>query len=267
MRMDDHQETNLAHWNALVSIHAASAFYDVAGFKAGKLSLRPLEIEELGDVSGKSLLHLQCHFGLDTLSWARLGASVTGVDFSGEAIALAEALGRELDIPARFICSNIYDLPRHLDEEFDIIFTCYGVLAWLGDLQARARLLKGYLQPDGTFYIVEQHPFLEMLDYDPAMSRMEVRNSYFPSDGPGRYETVGSYAEPDAPVCLPTYQWVHSLAEVVSALTAAGLRLPFLHEFPYVSYCALPNMEQGADGWWRLPDSAFPLTFSLKATK
>ena len=137
--MHDYMNTNQQRWDELVSIHAESEFYDLASLRADKTSLHSLELEELGDVAGKSLLHLQCHFGMDTLSWARLGAQVMGADFSQSAIQFAQALSRELEIEARFVCSNVYDLPQALSEQFDIVFTSYGVLCWL-----RAVLAAGY---------------------------------------------------------------------------------------------------------------------------
>jgi 2-polyprenyl-3-methyl-5-hydroxy-6-metoxy-1,4-benzoquinol methylase len=143
--MDDPKQINLKHWNALVPIHAESAFYNTEGFKAGKLSLLPIELDELGDVRGKSLMHLQCHFGLDTLSWARLGAQVTGVDFAERGIQLARKLSHETGIPARFICSDLYDLRSELNEQFDIIYTSYGVyylyILWCTGLASRSTAL------------------------------------------------------------------------------------------------------------------------------
>src|SRR5438067_4791107 len=136
--MDDHTSANRANWDAWAAINAASANYDVAGFKAGKLSLNRIEREELGDVAGKSLLHLQCHFGIDTLSWARLGARVTGADFSSRAVELATSLAADLGLDARFVCSNVYDLPEVLDGAFDVVYTSRGVLGWLPDLYAWA---------------------------------------------------------------------------------------------------------------------------------
>ena len=126
--MDEYLKKNRELWNEITPIHARSAFYDVEGFKKGRSTLDSIELEELGDVSGKSLLHLQCHFGLDTLSWARRGAKVTGVDFSDEAITQARSLSEETSIKANFICSNIYDLPDVIEDQFDIIFTSYGIL-------------------------------------------------------------------------------------------------------------------------------------------
>ncbi|MCG2767215.1 MAG: class I SAM-dependent methyltransferase, partial [Anaerolineae bacterium] len=162
--MTNYLETNRELWNGWAKLHIESAYYDVEGFKAGGESLHPLEIEEVGDVSGKTLLHLQCHFGQNTLSWARRGARVTGVDFSDDAIALACSLSRELDIEAEFIRSDIYDLPEVLDRQFDIVFTSYGVLCWLPDLTRWAEIVARYLSPGGTFYIAEFHPLLTMFD-------------------------------------------------------------------------------------------------------
>lgn len=140
------------------------SFYNVDEFKKGKITLKDIELAELGDVKNKSLLHLQCHFGLDTLSWARLGAEVTGVDFSEEAIEYAKRLSQELDIPARFICSNIYDTIELITDKFDIVFTSYGVLCWLPDLVEWAEIISHFLRCGGIFYIVEFHPVNNIFD-------------------------------------------------------------------------------------------------------
>ena len=150
---------NRQNWNERTPVHAASDFYDVAGFKAGRITLTDIERGEVGDVSGKTLLHLQCHFGLDTMSWARLGATATGVDFSEAAIDLARSLNDELRLNTRFIRSDVYGLPDVLDEEFDVVFTSYGVLVWLPDLDRWARTIRRMLRSGGTFYLVEFHPF------------------------------------------------------------------------------------------------------------
>ena len=136
---DRYMEANRLSWDARTPTHFKSRFYDVDGFRAGESSLNSLEIDEMGDVEGKRLLHLQCHFGMDTMSWARLGAKVTGVDFSAEAISRAKALSAELGIDAEFVVSNIYDLPDTLDGRFDVVFTSYGVLTWLPDLEPWAK--------------------------------------------------------------------------------------------------------------------------------
>src|SRR5436853_4157193 len=145
------RRANRDRWNELAPLHARSAFYDVAGFKAGKTSLRPLELAEVGDVAGKALLHLQCHFGMDTLSWARLGAQVTGIDFSDKAIAIAQNLSQELNLDTTFICTELYNLPDVLDAAgaFDIIYTSYGAVGWLPDLQPWGSIIAHYLKPGG----------------------------------------------------------------------------------------------------------------------
>ena len=264
--MDRRLEANRANWNERTPVHATSDFYDVAGFKAGRNTLKAIEREEVGDVSGKSLLHLQCHFGLDTMSWARLGALATGVDFSNTAIDLARALNEESGTDARFIHANVYDLPGVLAEEFDIVFTSYGVLVWLPDLDRWAEVIRRSLKPGGTFYMVEFHPVLTTLE--PTASG-EARpfysyfreELYFPGDAP-------SYAGGET-IASPNYEWQHSLGEIVTALAGAGLKIEFLHEFPFCYYQALPSMAQGEDGWWRFPENndSIPQMFSMRASK
>jgi SAM-dependent methyltransferase len=263
-------ETNRARWNELTGIHARSAFYDVAGFKAGKCTLRPLEVAELGDVTGKSLLHLQCHFGLDTLSWARRGAQVTGIDFAQEAVALATSLARELELPARFVCSDLYESPKVVTERFDVVFTSYGAICWLPDLTRWARIIAHFLKPGGTFYMAEIHPFAFVFDDRKEATELRVAYSYFHEKEPLAWQSAGTYADRNADVKnTMSYVWNHPVGDVLNALVGAGLRLEFMHEFPYCVCGLMPFMEQGADGWWRLKDDdgKVPLLFSLKATK
>ena len=170
-------EANKDGWNKRTGVHKNSSFYDVSSFKAGKSSLTPIELEEVGNVKGKSLLHLQCHFGMDTLSWAREGAQVTGIDISNEAIDYAKELSKELNIPAQFICCNIYDLATHLKKKFDIVFTSYGVIGWLPDLDKWASIINHFLKPGGTFYIIEFHPVVWMMDEDFKYIKYAYHNS------------------------------------------------------------------------------------------
>jgi len=261
---------NRDRWDELVAIHARSAFYDVAGFKAGKTSLRPIELDELGDVAGKSLLHLQCHFGLDSLSWARRGARVTGVDYSENAIALARSLNEELHLGAEFLCSNVYNLPEKLDGRFDIVFTSYGAICWLPDLKRWGQLVAHYLKPGGTFYMVEIHPTGLLLDDGKDVRELRIGYSYFPTPEPIRSESEGTYADRSAAVQHKTsFEWTYTLADVLNALIGAGLRLEFVHEFPYCVCPLLPGMTQREDGWWHLRGQthSLPFLFSVKATK
>jgi ubiquinone/menaquinone biosynthesis C-methylase UbiE len=263
-RLRQYFETNKKVWNRYVSIHEKSKAYNIDAFKKGKSSLHFVEKEELGDVSGKSLLHLQCHFGMDTLSWARSGAKVTGIDFSEEGITLAKSLAQELSIDARFIHSNIYDLRKVLDDKFDLVFTSYGVLAWLPDLKEWGRVIHHFLKENAVFYMVEFHPVLGMFD-----DEGNPKDPYFHSEEPMRFESSGTYAEPDADFSHVTYEWFHSMSDIVSALIEAGLHIESLHEFPFSISGDRPFLEKGEDGSWRHKnkDIKMPLMFSIKAKK
>ena len=263
--MDGAADVNRRVWDERAALHERSAFYGLEAFRAGGSTLRPVEVEELGDVAGRSLLHLQCHFGLDTLSWARRGARVTGVDFAERAVALARRVARECGLEARFVCAAVEDLPGALDGTFDVVFTSYGVLCWLADLRRWGEVVAHFLRPGGTFYMVETHPVVDVFD-----DGVHVAHPYFHSSEPTPCPTRGSYADRAAELSEPvSYQWAHGLGEVLDALLGAGLRLDFLHEFPFCPYQKLACLEQGPDGWWRLPGQggSVPLLFSLKARK
>ena len=265
---------NRALWDELTAIHERSAFYDVDGFLAGASSLGAIELEELGgEVAGKRLLHLQCHFGLDTLSWARLGAVVTGVDFSGRAVALARRLAAESGLGATFIESDVYVLPDVLHERFDVVFTSWGVLCWLPDLTRWARLIAGALQSGGVFYLLDFHPFLFALD-DTSERPVLGLDSYFQRAEPHVWENdgSGSYADPEATVNAPVqYEWDHPLGEIVSVLPDAGLAIEYLHEFGSLPLRGLdwPCIAANLDGSYGLRGlrGEFPMAFSLKARR
>ena len=263
--MNEYIEQNRTLWDAWTRLHEHSDFYDLDSFKRGRSSLKPLEVEEVGDVRGKSLLHLQCHFGQDTLSWARLGAKVTGVDFSDEAVNLARALASELNIPARFVRSNVYDLPRVLDEQFDIVFTSYGVLAWLPDLDAWAEVVAHFLKPGGFFYIAEFHPLLGMLNDEGTA----FEYPYFHRPQPTEIESRGSYAGP-GDFTLQEFNWEHPVSDIVNAVVRSGLRLEFFREFDYAwhagSYRAMDEFEPGK-ARLRGQMGLLPHMFSLRARR
>ena len=264
--MDERLAVNRKNWNERVPIHAASDFYDVAGFKGGRITLTDIERREVGDVSGKTLLHLQCHFGLDTMSWSRLGAKATGVDFSDTAIDMARSLNDELGLNVRFICSSIYDLPDVLREQFEVVFTSLGVLCWLPDLDKWAAVVYRLLRPGGTFYILDGHPFKNVFEVSES-GGLRPAYRYFHdelfSEGNEPSYTGGSEL-----IEGPGYEWQHSLGEIVTALVKAGLMIEFLHEFHVSGYQAFPVMEQGKDGWWRFPEhnDSIPQMFSIRAT-
>lgn len=259
-------------WNEFASIHFNSDFYDLENFKKGTTSLKSVELEEMGDVAGKSLLHLQCHFGMDTLSWARLGAQVTGVDFSDKAIDLARSLAQELNIPANFVCSDVYKLPEVLSGQFDLVYTSYGVLMWLPDLKAWAKIISHFLKPGGTFYIAEIHPFALIFEPNKATNDWVIKFPYFHADRnePIKFDIEGSYADREAKVSQPIdFEWVYTMSDVINALLEAGLKLEYLHEFPLAEHEMAPFMVKDSNGYYRLTKYAesVPLLFSIKATK
>ena len=261
-------QANRLHWDELVPVHAASAFYDVDAFKAGATSLHDIELRELGDVSRQTMLHLQCHFGLDTLSWRRARATVTGVDFSGEAIALARKLSADTGLDARFIEANVYDLPGVLQETFDIVFASYGVLCWLPDLDRWAAVVAQFVAPGGVLYLVDDHPAAALLTQGDDGS-LAVDSSAATRPQPERSDNTGSYADKSARIETPNFEWTHTLDDVVSALARAGLAMRWLHEYPLCAWQRVPSMERGADGWWRLPppNDRLPLSFSIMAAR
>ncbi len=271
--MDDALRANRDLWDAWTTINAASAFYDVASFRSGERGIRlaDYEREEIGPVAGKSLLHLQCHFGLDSLSWARLGAAVTGIDFSENGITTARALARELDIPATFVVSNLYDLPNVLDGQFDVVYTSRGVLGWLPDIGDWARVAAHFVKPGGCFYVTEIHPVAQAFENEGvAVGELRLAYPYWSHPEPLTFEVHGSYANTSAPTeGLVEHGWDHSLGEIVTALIDAGLHIDFLHEFDFVDW-PIDFLVKDTDGRWRLPPGTagqLPLFFSLKASK
>jgi SAM-dependent methyltransferase len=267
--MDEFLKANRELWDKLASVHHKSEFYDVEGFLKGNQTLDPIEIEELSDLTGKKLLHLQCHFGMDTLSLARLGAEVTGVDFSPEAIELAKSLSQSIGLEARFVCANVYDVPKVLDEEFDIVFTSGGVIMWLPDLEKWAKLIASSLKPGGLFYIREFHPFAYVFDDDENVTELRVRYPYFQGKEPLMFEDDGTYASEEKTGMMKTYEWNHPISVILNSLINNGLRIDHFNEFSVTGYKALPFMIEKEKGRWVLPDNEdkVPLMFSIKATK
>lgn len=264
--MDDKIAANKALWDARVEGHVASAFYDVAGFLAGNCTLMPAELELLGDVRGLSLLHLQCHFGLDTLSWARRGAVATGMDFSGVAMVQARELARQAGLSATFVESTVEDLPQRLAGEFDIVFTSYGALTWLPELATWASVVQRFLKPGGRLCIAEFHPSWYSLDWE----TYRITYPYF-NPGEGIEETVtNSYAGTPEGEGMREYFWCHSLAEILQPLIGSGLVVRHFQEYPYSYYNCFPGLVEARPGHWvpnGLEEGRVPLMFSLLAEK
>ena len=264
-RVDEYIEANRRNWDDRVPIHVASDFYDVESFKAGRSSLLPIELNELADVAGKTLLHLQCHFGMDTLSWAREGAVVTGVDFSAPAIDAARSLAAELSIDARFVEANVLELPHLLSERFDIVFASYGVLCWIPDLPRWFEVAATLLNPGGVFYLIDGHPVADMLD------DTDIRLVYpYLGARPLADDSGTTYADAEARLSHKrSYDFAHGIGETVDAVLGARLVLDHLHEFTYGFYQRLPQMQKRDDGYWELRENPLqiPFMFSLRAHK
>jgi SAM-dependent methyltransferase len=262
-------------WDAWTSIHTTGPFYDVQRFRddPDDVRIEQWEREEVGDITGASLLHLQCHFGLDTLSWARLGAAeVTGVDFSEPAIAFARELANEVGLAhrARFVVSNIYDLPGPLaGETFDVVYTSRGATGWLPDLEPWARVISRFIKPGGIFYIHEGHPVMWALADGSPAGELRLGYDYWGGETL-TFPVQGSYADPNADVDAEVeHGWNHSLGEIVTLLARNGLRIEFLDEKRELGW-ALPFLEETGDGrfgWPARSVGSLPLMYSLRARK
>ena len=264
-RVDDARAANRAWWDERVPLHLASRFYDLEGARAGRLAMRRFEVEEVGDVRGRDLAHLQCHIGTDTLAWALLGARVTGLDFSARAVEAATALARDLGLEerARFVCAPVEEARAALEGDFDVVYTSWGAINWLPDLDAWAGVVASLLRPGGILYLAEGHPLTGVLE-----RRDGALVEAWPYQGGVESvdQTPGSYAAPEAVTRNDrSHEWAHGLGEVVTAVAGAGLRVEMLQERREILYQALPEMERGEDGTWTLPGSSLPFSFSLRA--
>ena len=255
---------NKETWNQKVKVHAKSAMYNLEAFKNGKSSLMPYELEALGDVNEKSLLHLQCHFGQDTLSWSRLGAKCIGVDLSDEGIKLAQNLNDELDLDAKFVCCNVLETSKFVQDTFDIVFTSYGVIGWLPDLKPWGQMIAERLKKGGTFFIAEFHPIVWMFDY---LKDKPIMKYGYMQDDVIYEEYEGTYANQESKMVSKEYGWNHGLGEVITVLTEAGLHIEYLKEYNESPYNVLPNLIETETGMFVTKDKLYPLIFTLKATK
>ncbi|MBA6153312.1 class I SAM-dependent methyltransferase [Gelidibacter maritimus] len=261
---DDYFKINKSTWNKKVKVHAESKMYDMDAFRNGKSSLMSYELQALGNVNGKSLLHLQCHFGQDTLSWSRMGAQCLGVDISDEGIALAQQLNEELGLDAKFVCCNVLDTSEMVSETFDIVFTSYGVIGWLPDLKPWGQMIAERLKKGGTFFMAEFHPMVWMFDY--LEGKPNLKYGYMQKEV--IYEEYeGTYANTNSKMISKEYGWNHGLGEVVSALSEAGLHIEYLKEYDESPYNVLPDLVEIDSGMYVTKDRLYPLIFTLKATR
>ena len=268
--VSEYHELNRAWWDQAAPLHVESPLYDLEAFRAGENALRPFEPEELGDVEGLDLLHLQCHIGTDTLSWARLGARVTGYDLSPQSLAAARLLAAQLDIDATFVEGELYDAPRILDgNTFDVVYTGIGALNWLPDIQAWAKVVASLIKPGGRLYLVEFHPILNLTNTD----AIELDASWHYFHRPegmtftDSYDYAGGTQTPEA---LTTMEWSHDLGSILTAVLDAGLIIDMFHEHGEISYERWSELERlGEAKRWKIPQGMpqLPLEFSLIARK
>ena len=257
-------EINRQSWNTKTEVHLQSEFYDLEGFMNGKTSLNEIELNLLGNINGKTILHLQCHFGQDTISLSRLGATVTGVDLSDKAIESAKQIAAKTDSTAAFICCDMYDLPNHLAQPFDIVFTSYGTIGWLPDLDKWAKIVSRFLKPNGQFVFVEFHPVVWM--FDDNFDKIGYR--YFNSGAIIETES-GTYADKNAPITQEYVMWNHGLSEVINSLLNNGLQLQQLNEYDYSPYNCFNKTIEFEPKKYRIEhlENKIPMVYAVVAKK
>lgn len=263
-------EANRALWNDRTPIHARSDFYGMAAFKEGARVIQDFELDEVGSVSGKSLVHLQCHFGMDTLDYARMGARVTGLDLSEASIDTARELAAQIGAgDARFVVANVYDAARVLGQDFDVVYTGRGALNWLPDVRRWAQVVAALVAPGGLFYINEFHPFVDTL----ADEELKPERDYFGRPEGYAFDDAATYVETDDQTQhTRSYEWVHPLSDVITSLLEAGLRIDLFREHDFSLYRRFPFLvarKHGIRRTYHWPDgyTRLPLMYSIRARK
>ncbi|VXA97224.1 Methyltransferase type 12 [Flavobacterium sp. 9AF] len=264
MNTDDYIFKNKTSWNNKVPIHIDSKFYDMESFMNGKNSVPKIDLELLGNIKDKTILHLQCHFGQDSLSLARLGAKVTGIDLSDKAIEKAKEFNLKLQLDTTFICSDVYDTLQHINQKFDIVYTSYGTIGWLPDLNKWAKVISQSLKPNGKFVFVEFHPVLWMFDDD----FKEIKYHYH-NEKPIIETDTGTYANKEAEITTEYIGWNHSIAEVLQALLQNGLQIVHFEEYDYSNYNCFNRTTEFEPGKFRIQhlENKIPMMYSLQCIK
>ncbi|MGI9585180.1 MAG: class I SAM-dependent methyltransferase [Acidimicrobiia bacterium] len=273
--MNPYTADNVANWNERAPIHAASDLYDLNGLVADNRQLSSIvefDRDYLGDLTGKTLLHPQCHIGTDTLSLARLGAQVTGLDFSSASLEVARELAMRMGINARFVESEIYEAPSVLAETFDIVYTGVGAIGWLPDIVRWAEVMATFCKPGGMFYIREGHPMLWALDDEREDGQLVVTEPYFETLTPGTWDQPTTYTGPEHLEHSVSHSWNHGIGEIITALMGAGFRIDLFEEHKFVDWKALPHMIESRShrAAWELPPEQkdkVPLMYSVLATR
>lgn len=276
MSGDDFTETNRANWDERVAPHLIA--YGTDNFTADPAALSDVvrtDYELMApylpheSVEGLRLVHLQCHIGTDTLSWARLGADVTGIDFSSKAISAARKLADNAGLDATFIEATVDDAADYANSRFDVVYTGIGAITWLADLEKWATTVFRLLKPGGLFFIRDGHPMLYSVDDERTDGQLVLTSPYFSGHGPLRFDEGTTYADDAVQLNnVTTYEWPHSLSEIIQPLLSVGLELLSFQEHAVIPWKALPSMVPSHHGF-ELPGGAerLPLTFSLAARR
>ncbi|MFI0902603.1 class I SAM-dependent methyltransferase [Streptomyces sioyaensis] len=265
---------NQANWDARTPVHVASEFYGLDGSRTAEDWFAPFEWTDLGELTGREVLHLQCHLGTETAAFAERGAAHTvGLDFSAAAVAQARRLAAEAGRAVEFVRSDVYRAVQALGgRRFDVLYTGKGALCYLPDLTAWAEVVSSLLRPGGTFYLVEFHPLLDALGPTPSPERQQLRlhHDYLGGRGPLRSDTPRTYTDgPPVQGATTSYEWRHGLGEVISAVIGAGLTVQLVRETELLPWKRFDAMVPSENGWWRLPPSEpiIPLLYALRAVK
>jgi len=260
----DYLAINKASWDKRTEAHLDSAFYDNKSFLTGRNSLNEIELAILGNVNGLKILHLQCHFGQDTISLSKMGAHVTGLDFSEKAITSAQQLATKMGTDTRFVHADVYNAPEVFNEKFDLIFTSYGTIGWLPDINAWGQVISLLLKPGGRFVFAEFHPVVWM--YDDNLK--DVQFNYF-KDNAIIEDEEGTYANKNANIKTKCITWNHSLSSVFTALVDAGIEIKYFQEYDYSPYNCFANMVEFEPGKYRTEKfgNKIPLVYALHGVK
>lgn len=264
MDNQEHFKTNKALWDERAKAHIKSDFYDNESFLNGRNTLNDVELNALGDISGKSIIHLQCHFGQDTLSMARMGAKTVGVDISEEAVRIGRDLNKQLSLDTKFVCCNVLDTLDHVNESFDIVFVTFGATCWLPDLDEWASIISALLKQGGMLYYHEFHPTFYMIDD----KTKKIGYPYF-NRGAMIEQHQGSYTDQAEDIELKEVFWSHSMSDLIMACIRSGLRIDLLNEYDYSPYNCFENMTEIEKGKFILDVNGvrLPHTLEMKATK
>jgi 2-polyprenyl-3-methyl-5-hydroxy-6-metoxy-1,4-benzoquinol methylase len=261
---EDRTAMNRALWDERVPAHAHGAFYNLDGVVQGRDDLRPWEDSELGSIHGLDVVHLQCHIGTDTVALARRGAHTVGLDFSAPALDVASSLFDRCGLMGEWVCADVYDAVKAVGRrKFDVVYTGMGALCWLPDLRAWARMIAELLRPGGRLYMTELHPLWMALIRDGRTISQDA------IDAEVRLwdDHHGSYAAPDVEFRHnASWERLHAVSDVLSALLDAGLHIDLFHEFD-ATPCPTPWLRLEDDGLYHFPPGSlrFPLSFSLGA--